>query len=178
MLKSMALISVRRVSAWVYWGGSASSCCSRRSQKAFCIISFTCFSTAFAGWIFCRVESLSTAISCASAMLVSPLEASISSVKLIDFSPSFEKPGTKNPLPGDGDKEVPVLLVLLLLFFPASTLIGLASSATTGFTFGTAPVSFFTSSLTSSFLATGPLRNPFRILRQIHSLLLEQKRCG
>ena len=99
------------------------------------------------------------------------LEASISSVKLIDFSPSLEKPGTKKPLPGEGERDVPMLLVLLLLFFPVSTFTGLAAS---GFTLGTAPVSFFSSSSltgSSGFLATGPFKNPFLMFGLIHFVL-------
>ena len=78
-------------------------------------------------------------------------------------------PGTKKPLPGDGDKEDPIDLVLRLR-------LPLTGAAIVVLVFGIAPVAlegstfsvFFSSSLVSFLLGeadgAGPQRKPFLIL--------------
>merc|ERR550539_2208343 len=78
-------------------------------------------------------------------------------------------PGTKKPLPGDGDKEDPIDLVLLLR-------LPFTGAGTVVFVFGIAPVGlegstfsvFFSSTLVSFLLGeaegAGPHRKPFLIL--------------
>ena len=98
-------------------------------------------------------------------MLVSPrtpFEASISSDKDMLEEELLLKPGTKNPLPGDGDKDDPIDLVLRLLlpWTGAELVLGAAAPSWEG----SAVSAFFSSGLLSFLAGEGPHRNPFLIL--------------